>query len=251
MRTLSVILLAAVFGLTPGSARSLAATPVDAAIITAIDFSDSIGRHEEWLQVEGLARAVVAPAVLDAIRNGRHRRIAFSAFAWSNAQQRRLLVPWTLIDGHQAGMSVASALHAAPGILRPRGGDDDQGNGSSVPERRTDVSAAIDSGAGLLGSAAPWSSARRVLNIVGNGIDNVDGGPGPARARALAAGIIINAVVVSPDPNLVPYFRREVAGGGGSFVLQVATPDAFNEVMLAKLLMDLISAIDGSGGRPG
>jgi Protein of unknown function (DUF1194) len=251
MRTIAVILLAAVFGFTGGNARSLAATSVDAAIITAIDSSDSIGRHEEWLQLQGLARAVVAPVVLDAIRNGHHRRIAFCVFAWSSAAQRRLLVPWTLIDGDRAAMAVASALHAAPWIRRPRGGDDEKGDGSSISERPTDVSAAIDLGVHLLSAADAWHPVRRVLNIVSNGTDNAGVGPGAARARALAGDIRVNAVVVTPRPDLVLYFRREVVGGAGSFVLQVATPENFNDVMLAKLLMDLISAIDERGGGPG
>jgi hypothetical protein len=52
-----------------------AQTYVDANLVTALDVSDSIMRHEEWLEFEGLAKAVVSTAVLDAIAGGRYGRI--------------------------------------------------------------------------------------------------------------------------------------------------------------------------------
>jgi Protein of unknown function (DUF1194) len=44
----------------------------DANLITALDASDSMMRHEERLEFEGLARAIVHLAVLDAIAGGRY-----------------------------------------------------------------------------------------------------------------------------------------------------------------------------------
>ena len=56
----------------------------DFNIVTAIDVSDSIDRHEEWLQMTGLARGVVDPAFLQRITEGQEQRIGFMAFSWSS-----------------------------------------------------------------------------------------------------------------------------------------------------------------------
>jgi hypothetical protein len=65
---IAVILLA--WSATPAIAD---APPIrtDANLATAQDVSDSIMRHEEWLEFEGLAKAVTSAALLDAIASGR------------------------------------------------------------------------------------------------------------------------------------------------------------------------------------
>ena len=54
----------------------------DVNLITAIDVSDSITRHDEWLQYSGLARGVVDAEFLARIAEGTERRIGFAAFTF-------------------------------------------------------------------------------------------------------------------------------------------------------------------------
>lgn len=93
---------------------------------------------------------------------------------------------------------------------------------------------------------APYVPNRAVLNICGNGLDNVDEGTSRARQAALAGGITINGVVLGAKPAVSAYFHDHVAGGSGAFVLEVKEAAHFADAMVTKFLMDLIAA----GPRP-
>ncbi|HZA66117.1 MAG TPA: DUF1194 domain-containing protein [Geminicoccaceae bacterium] len=213
----------------------------DANLVTALDVSDSIMRHEEWLEFEGLAKAVVSTAVLEAIAGGRYGRIGFTVFAWSSGRFE-VLVPWSLIGSTDGAERVASALRRFE-IDRStwaRHGHDSDGR-RSRPDFQTDISGAIDFAA-KLELLAPYASSRTVINIAANGRDNVADGPRAARDRAVASGIVINGLVMGDKDALADYFREHVQGGGGSFVLQIREPAAVTEAMVEKLLRDLIAA---------
>jgi hypothetical protein len=218
--------------------------PTDANLVTALDVSDSIMRHEEWLEVEGLAKAVVSAAVLDAIAAGQHGRIGFTVHTWSSAGRFEIVVPWTLIESLDDAEGVATTLR---GFAIDRSSWKRHGNRSGgsdkVSEHQTDISGTIDFAAHLA-LAAPHVSQRAVVNVCANGTDNVAEDPRAARDRAMAAGIVVNALVVGGKRGLASYFRANVQGGAGSFVLEVAQPAAMADAMVDKLLRDLIA------GRP-
>lgn len=247
-------LAAFIYGLAAGGAvaqTSLARQPAsapgdtDVNVVTAIDVSDSVGRHEEWLQQTGLARAVIAPAFLESVAAGSRRRIGFAAFAWSSDGRFEMVVPWTVIASAEDAHRVSQAIAAADLIDRSSygGGDTDAGTRPPRPvlERRTDVSAAIDFAASLLGSA-PQEAGRSVMNILADGMDNVSGGAAAARDRALDAGYTINGVAVGHTTgDLVEYFKANVIGGFGSFVMPLADPAKAGEIMARKLMRDLLA----------
>jgi hypothetical protein len=171
---------------------------------------------------------------------------------WSSAEQPDLVVPWTIIESKQDAQRVVDRLGVARqlygfdarmgnghGVAASRGDDD----ASVAPARRTDVSAALEFSADLL-RTAPFLAPREVINICGNGKDNVHASPAAARDLALAAGMVVNGLVIGARPGIVEYYREHVRGGAGSFVLEVADPDDVAAAMLEKLLRDLIA------GRP-
>jgi hypothetical protein len=213
----------------------------DANLITALDVSDSMMRHEERLEFEGLAKAIVDAAVLDAIAGGRYGRIGFTAFTWSSGGHFEVLVPWTLIASIDDAERVAARLR---GFAIDRSSWERQGNGSGergkAPELQTDISRTIDFAAALA-LAAPHASRRAVINLCANGTDNVAEDPRAARDRALADGIVINGLAIGGSKDLADYFGTHVRGGVGSFVLEVAEPVALVDAMIEKLLRDLIA----------
>lgn len=244
------IIAGALAGMLGGAAAPAAPLPsVDAAIVTAVDLSGSISRHEEWLQVEGIARALSHADFLEAVRHGRRGRVAFAVYAWSSGARVRLLVPWTMIEDGDSARRTATALRRAPRPTRFGGGDDDDAS-ASPPPGLTDLSAAIDVAVELF-AAAPVAPDRMVLNVLADGVDNVAGGPTAARDDALAAGIVINGVAVGAAPALEAYFRDHVIGGFGSFVLGIGDPGSFAAVMRRKFLMDLIAGPTGAPGTGG
>jgi hypothetical protein len=140
---------------------------VDANIITGLDASDSIMRHEEWIELDGMIRAVSHPTFLAAVRAGRHRRVGFAAFAWSSHGDLRVVVPWAELGSAADAERVARALAKAPRRGHATFGGDQGRAGAeapSSPDRMTDVSAALRHGLDLL-AAAPHKAERSVLNI--------------------------------------------------------------------------------------
>jgi len=232
---------------TPEARAGGASPATDANLVTALDVSDSIMRHEEWLEFAGMSQAIQSEAFLDAATAGRHGRIGFAVIAWSSAEPPDVIVPWTIIQSKADVRRVVDGLGAARkrygfdarmghgrGATSYRGDD----RGSAAPARRTDVSTALGFSADLL-RAAPFLAAREVINICGNGADNVHASPAAARDRALAAGMVINGLVIGARPRVADYYRAHLQGGTGSFVLEVRDTEGVAAAMLQKFLRDL------------
>lgn len=245
-----VLFAAVVLGLvlvrSPMADASEASAVTDANLVTALDVSDSIMRHEEWIEFDGIARAVVHPDFLSAVRAGRHGRVGFAVYTWASGGNFRVIVPWMVIASIADAERVAAVLRSAPPIDRSRyGGHRRHESGRQAPaDLRTDVSAAVLFGLGLM-NTAPRPTEREVINIHGNGVDNTGAGPQAARDLALALGVTINGLVVGDRAAVAAYFRSHVAGGAGSFVLQVTDPVDVADALVRKFLMDLIA---GPGG---
>jgi hypothetical protein len=221
----------------------------DANVITAIDVSDSIGRHEEWLQQTGLVRALMDPRFVDAATGGLHRRIGFAVFTWSSDGRFDALVPWTIIGSAEQAAQVSAAIASVELIDRSGygGGDVEDARGEDeviTPERRTDISGAIDH-ASLLLASAPFETSRSVMNICADGVDNAgigsQDGVRESRDRAVAKGLIVNGVAMGDQQGLRQYFRSNVIGGRGSFVMKLSSPSEAGKIMAEKFRRDLLA----------
>jgi Ca-activated chloride channel homolog len=213
----------------------------DTNIVTGLDISDSIGRHEEWLERVGTARGLASQTFTEAVLSGRHGRVGVAVFAWSS-QGCPLLVGWDVIGTMDDAARIADRLEAIPLIDFNRarvGRHQDQSVGE---DRLTDLSEAIDCGRSLLADA-PFQTGQSVLNIVGDGIDNFGEGSAAARDRAVAAGITVNGVVIGGSPEVVSYYRDHVIGGDGAFVMDIADPSTVVDAMTRKFLLDVAFAI--------
>src|SRR5262245_54136027 len=169
MLALCLALLAA----GPAAADGIA---TDANIVTGLDISNSIYLDQMALELAGLAQAIRDPRVLKAIRAGRHHRIGFAVFAWHHGQFP-VVVPWMVID------SSASTLVAAHAFEMRKLINVDLEGREQVEwyiGRLTDLSEAIDHASALL-QAAPFEADRAIVNIIGNGDDNVGEEPDDAR----------------------------------------------------------------------
>ena len=241
-------LVAALMAAAPGpsATAAVAGEPTDVNLITAIDVSDSITRHEEWLQYEGLARAVLHPDFLTRVERGTFGRVGFLAFAWSSNGRVRVVIPWTLIASLDDAQRVARGLRQAPRIDRSHyamGPDErESADTAAVSGALTDIASAI-AFATDTALHAPFSATRTVVNICGDGVDNAGASPPDARDAALRAGITINGVVFGARHDLRAYFEAFVTGGPGSFVLEVRSPDDLPAALERKFWRDMIAAI--------
>ena len=253
---LAAVLAATLVGVGPSALAHEDPPGVDANIVTALDISDSIGRFEQWLEQTGTARSVMHHTFIDAIASGHHRQVGFAVIAWSDGDEYQVVVPWTIIDGIGAARLVADAILSHDLIDRSRyGGTDDEG--AEDPEMGliearmhrshgglTDVSGAISAGRSMLG-LAPYKAPRNVINIFTDGVDNVGESPDRSRDLAVSAGETVNAIALGQDVNLLSYLETHVAGGPGSFVMNLTDAAHAPWIVERKFALDLLS----SGGR--
>jgi hypothetical protein len=111
--------------------------------------------------------------------------------------------------------------------------------------RRRDISGstaiglAIELSARLLATNA-HDGERRVIDISGDGRSNDPPPVEPARDRAVAAGITINGLaILSDDPRLDVYYRRNVIGGQDAFVEVASDFHAFARAIRQKLIREI------------
>jgi hypothetical protein len=215
---------------------------VDMLLVLAADVSRSIDDGEFELQRKGYAAALADPRVLKAITEGPNKSIALTYVEWSGAGEQKTVVDWTAIhDGEDAGV-IASAILAAPRSFLAR----------------TSISEAIDFAMAHLVSA-PFAADRKVIDISGDGTNNSGRSVTDARDEAVAKGVTINGLAIinskagpgffthtQPPGGLPAYYKDNVIGGSGAFVLTVENFDTFSEAITRKLVSEIAGLPAGS-----
>jgi hypothetical protein len=199
-------------------------TNVSIALVLAVDcsFSVSMGRFE--LQKQGYAAAFRNPQVLNAIRSLGTQSIAVTMFQWTGPLLHVVVADWTLIKDAASANTFADMLAGAPRQLF-RGG--------------TSISGAIDYSRVLL-AASPFTAARRIIDVSGDGSNNSGRPVTAARDEAVAAGIGINGLpILTVEPDLDHYYHDNVIGGPGAFMIPVANYDNFADAVLKKLINEI------------
>lgn len=213
-------------GLASGSLTALSqpVSRVDLELILAVDCSMSIDDAEFRLQVEGTASAFTDPAVLRAITGGEAGAIAVAYMQWAGPHEQQLSIPWTRIGSRDAAYRLSDRIRRQPRAFR---GD------------ATSIGTAIDYGRRVFASST-FHGQRRTIDISSDGINNAGRVPPSARDDAVAEGITINALpILSEYGGLDVYFRDEVIGGAGAFVLPVPDFSVFAQAIRAKLIREL------------
>src|SRR5919109_1203660 len=188
---------------------------VDLLLVLSADVSRSVDNPKFLLQREGYAAAISDPHVLDSVRSGPHQRIALCFVEWSGFGAQKLVIDWTVVDGLDAARKFGDQL-----LELPRSFAD-----------RTSISGGIEFAAAQL-ERAPFESARRTIDVSGDGTNNAGRDVKLARDEALAKGIVINGLVIlsdhplswnaehtNPPGGLDRYYQENVVGGPGAFVL--------------------------------
>jgi len=236
--SLALVIALAIFGLSP----IWAAEPVDLLLVLAADVSRSIDSQKFQLQREGYAAALANPRVLEAVQSGRHKRIGVLFLEWSGLGNQKVVIDWMLIDGPNAAQAFGDRLLESPRSFADR----------------TSISGGIDAAVAQL-ARAPFTADRRTVDVSGDGTNNAGRDVGQARDEALALGISINGLVIlsatplpwnpehtNPPGGLAKYYRDNVVGGPGSFVLEAKDFDSFGEAIVKKMIAEIANA-DGQG----
>ncbi len=241
-RAAALILAAPTPGLLGAAAR--AADPVDAAIVLAADVSRSINDEEFGLQRQGYAAAIASPRVMAAIRSGPKAAIALCFLEWAGEGEQKVVVEWATIKAEADAAKFAAALLAAPRSF----------------VGRTAIGTAIDYSMSVLGESGV-AAERRIIDVSGDGTNNQGRLATEARDDALKTGVVINGLSIfnrraaamggylalhtNPPGGLEKYYRDNVIGGVGAFVLPINDFNSFGEAMIRKLVSEI------AGKEPG
>lgn len=224
------------------SARTARATEeVDVELVLAVDVSRSVDAEEMEMQMHGYAGAFRDPRLAEGIAGGPVGAIAVTLFVWSDWNIQTTLVPWMRIDGAASAAAFAAAVDGA----------------SRETHLYTSISGAIDYAARQFGRR--YNGLRRVVDISGDGVNNSGRPLAQARQEALGQGIVLNGLAVldrTPQPatamaGLPPvdeYYRDEVIGGPGAFLMVAEGYEAFAGAVRRKIIRE-IAALPEPGPR--
>jgi hypothetical protein len=229
----AILALSALLPVTSAPVR--AAEQVDLLLVLASDVSRSVDTRKFQLQREGYAAALSNPRVIEAIKSGPHGRIAICFIEWSGATSQKVVIDWTIVS------DMASARKIGDQMLElPRSFAD-----------RTSISAGLEYAMNQL-EQAPFQATRRTIDVSGDGTNNSGRDIVSVRDEALAKGVTINGLVIlsdtplpwnpehtNPPGGLDEYYRRNVTGGPGSFVMVAENHNSFGQAIVKKMIAEI------------
>jgi hypothetical protein len=212
-----------------------AAEQVDLLLVLAMDVSRSMDQAKFELQRQGYAAAISNPQVLNAIESGPHQKIAICFIDWSGPFEQKLVIDWSIIDSRAAASRFADLIVEAPRSFY---------NSTSIGSAIGFATAQI--------AKAPFEAERHAIDVSGDGTNNSGRDVQFFRDRAVANGIIVNGIVIltdiqfaqnpphtNPPGGIEKYYRDNVIGGPGSFVMVAEDYNSFGRAMVRKLIAEI------------
>jgi len=253
--SLSLLMLAPIDA--AGSRDLRADDGVDTALIMAVDVSQSVDQERYRLQMDGIARTLEDPGVIDAITAGAKGGILYSMIIWSD--QANFAIGWRRIFSREDALKIAAEIRDLP----QQGGEF-----TCVARMLRTVSVSIIPN-------IPIPANRVVLDVSSDGIDNCNdyNTLHSARDSVLATGATINGLPIivegenevvgsgayrapgfglrelsrRPDQErttLDRWFNDHVVGGPGAFLLTAKGYSDFARALRQKFVIEV------AGGLP-
>ncbi|HEY3642021.1 MAG TPA: DUF1194 domain-containing protein [Xanthobacteraceae bacterium] len=221
------ILLLALGAGGPASAQ----VAVDLHLLLAVDASGSVDYTRFELQRRGYVAAFRNPQVLQAIRGGENQSIAVAMFQWTGPLLQAEIVPWTQVKDEASANSVAALIETTPRRLFGGG---------------TSISGAIDYAMRWF-PRSPFKGERRVIDVSGDGSNSNGRSVTRARDEAVAADVNINGLpILAWEPYLDQYYKANVIGGPGAFMIVATDFNTFADAILKKMIIEIAMNV-----RPG
>ncbi len=214
-----------------GSGRTQPSPGVDTALILAVDVSNSVDAARYRLQLGGIADALEDPSVQAALLGGPQGSIAVAVVLW--ADRPTLSIPWVRISDAAAANALAGRVRR----LRRLNGE------------FTCVAQLLRFVADKMSPQIPVRAARVVLDVSGDGKENCNPEMPPLRLRddLIALGLTINGLPIlegGDAETLELWYRENVAGGPGSFIVPARGFEDFGRAFRQKFITEV------SGGDP-
>lgn len=240
MRAWRIFLGLLLAGLVLVPTAALAAQKVDLLLVLAADVSRSVDERKFQLQRQGYVAALADRRVLDAIRSGPNSRVGVAFVEWSGEGNQRVVINWTAIGDDATAKSFGDQLLEAPRSFADR----------------TSISGGIDFAMAQF-ERAPFQATRRTIDVSGDGTNNAGREVTAARDEAVGKGVTINGLPIlsdntmpwnslhtNPPGGLENYYRNNVVGGPGAFVMVAKNFDSFGKAIINKLVAEVSQAHD-------
>ena len=206
---------------------------VDLELVLAVDVSLSMDVDEQRLQRDGYVAAFRDSSILDAIKSGPTGRIAVTYVEWAGRHIQSVVIPWHVIGSSNEAHAFADALAKNP----------------IESALLTSISQAVLVSSRLFADS-PVRGLRRIIDVSGDGPNNMGAPIERARDRVVASGIVINGLAIQIGsssgmytyfdlPDLDRYYEDCVIGGAGAFVLSIRDKREFARAIRQKLLLEI------------
>jgi hypothetical protein len=210
-----------------------AASPVDTALVIAVDVSLSVDDGRYRLQRDGTAAAFESDDLARAIAEGPNGAIEVTVMEFSDPDRQIAVIPWTRL---------ASAADAADFARRLRGVHRTSHGLTGIADALLAAEALLDD--------APAPATRRIVDVSSDGMSNIGTAITAARDRLVDAGITINGLPILTEAVwLDTYYAEYVIGGEDAFLEIARDQSSFAEAMHRKLIREILVAGDPAAGH--
>ncbi|MBD3680091.1 MAG: DUF1194 domain-containing protein [Rhodobacteraceae bacterium] len=208
------------------------------ALLLAMDISSSVDEEEDRLQRQGLAAALTAPEVRQALLSVPGDYVALAVYEWSGRYQQDMVLDWVMLDSNAAIDAAAARIAASK---------------RSYAEFPTALGYAIGYGASVFARAP--RCLFRTLDVSGDGVNNDGFPPRLAYTNFPLGGVTVNGLAINvANEDVELYYLNELIRGPGAFVEVAEGFGDFERAMRRKLLRETQARVIGrleDAGRPG
>lgn len=212
---------------------------VDVALVVSVDVSNSVDDARYKLQMEGIAKALEDPSVIDAITGGPNGGILFSMMTWADTPS--INIGWTRVANKADALALAKRVRTLP----RQGGE------------FTCMTRMLRSANDKIIPQIPGKALRVLIDVSGDGPDNcnADEPIETVRDELVASGVTINGLPILLDapeaaallPKATPgaphpleqWYREHVMAGPGSFVLPALGYADFGRAIRQKFVIEI------------
>jgi Protein of unknown function (DUF1194) len=225
------------------SSRAQEGPPVDTALVVSVDVSNSVDEGRYKLQMEGIAKALEDPGVIEAITGGSGGGILFSMVTWADTPS--FVIPWIRIANKADALAAAKRVRSLP----QQGGE------------FTCMTRMLRSANDKIVPQVPAKASRIIIDVSGDGPENCNPEEpiDKVRNELVNNGVTINGLPIllnTPEdsaflpkaipggpPPLEQWYRDNVMAGPGSFVLPAQGYDDFERAIRQKFVIE-VSGLD-------
>lgn len=210
--------------------------PVSLELVLAVDTSSSVSPEEFDLQMRGFSGAFRNPSVIAAILATGGSGVAVSMIQWSDNRRQEVAVDWALLTDEASIQAFAESIDSTPRFL--------DGGGTAI-------GGAIEFGLAEIDRNA-YEGTRKVIDISGDGRANQGASPDSLRDLAVLQGVTVNGLaILNEDSSVADYYKNNVIGGEGAFVITANDYESFALAIQEKLIKEIggvpVAEVPGKG----